>query len=254
MKQKTDSKYMKTCTNTVYRLGAAAALMAALIRRNFDAEYAMLQEFGILNTVVQQNPDTMEDWFMLLQDHPLAGFTLLNGFDLFNYIFAGVLILVLWIDLKRINSSWAASAGFLGISGAILYAATNKAFTLLAASSQFEVSNHAEYMMLLDKGGRLLAVHESNNYAGPGLYPSFFMITTALLIMSVMMLQSQDFHRHTALIGILANSFGLGYYPVLLLIPGMVFVPLSISAVFLLAFYILVAIRFRRLSKQRKAK
>jgi hypothetical protein len=43
--------------------------------------------------------------------------------------------------------------------------------------------------------------------------------------------------------GILANGFGLSYYIVLACAPALVFIPLSISAVFLLIWYLQVSRR-----------
>jgi hypothetical protein len=209
----------------------------------------MLHKTGILAAGPLLPPDTIEGWFELLKESPLIGFTLLNGFDLFNYIFVGVVILVLWINLRRTNFLWSNAAGILGFSGAVLFALTNKAFTLHSLSRQYMASNQTEHRMLLEKGTRLLAVHESNSYAGTGLYPSFFLVTTALMLFSVVMLRSQDFRRSTAYLGILANGSGLAYYPVLLLNPGMVYIPLSVSAVFLLAWYIILAFQLIRITK-----
>ncbi|MBN1264901.1 MAG: hypothetical protein JXA25_05365 [Anaerolineales bacterium] len=232
----------------LYRIGAAAAILAAVFRRNFDAEYYVLREFGIFNSGPLAAPDTIAGWFELLQENPLIAFTLLSGFDLFNYLFVAILVLALWGNLGRTSKKWSTTAGILGFAGTVYYAATNKAFVLLSLSSQFPPANHTGQTSLLNKGKSLLAVFESNSYAGTGLYPSFLLISTALLILSVLMLHSPDFSRRTALLGILANGFGLGYYIFLMLFPGLVFVPLSISAVFLLAWYLSLAYQLLKLA------
>ena len=72
----------------VYYVGAAAAVIAALVfRRNLSAEISLFAG--------QMPPTTAEDWFSLLQSAPLLGLTLLNLFDVVNAVLLGVIFLAL---------------------------------------------------------------------------------------------------------------------------------------------------------------
>jgi len=54
-------------------------------------------------------------------------------------------------------------------------------------------------------------------------------------------------------VGILANNFGLGYYIVLVFAPTLVFLPVSVSAIFLLIWYILVGYQLWALGSYKSA-
>ncbi len=53
--------------------------------------------------------------------------------------------------------------------------------------------------------------------------------------------------KAAAVFGILANAFHLSYYPVLVIFPAMVALPISISAIFLLVWYIMTGVRLLRM-------
>ncbi len=63
---------------SLYRVGAMAALLAALLfRRNIGAEVSLF--IG-----VEAIPTTVADWYALLQANPFVGLSLLAVFDLVN--------------------------------------------------------------------------------------------------------------------------------------------------------------------------
>jgi hypothetical protein len=103
--------------------------------------------------------------------------------------------------------------------------------------------------MFLAAGQALLAIHQNNSYAGTGIYLSFLLVSLSGFITSMVMLRSKVFGKRTAYVGILANSFGSGYYIFLALAPKLVFLPISVSAFFLLIWYILIALRLFQLGK-----
>jgi hypothetical protein len=88
----------------------------------------------------------------------------------------------------------------------------------------------------------MLAIHHTASYEGTGIYMSFFLVSVAGLIIAIVMLRSRIriFSKVTAYVGILANVFGLSYYITLAFAPAIVFLPLSVSALFLLTWYILI--------------
>jgi hypothetical protein len=237
----------------LYKAGAAAALIAALVfRRNLDAEWMLLRIAGIINAGPSVAPSTVSDWFTLLQNNKLLGLTLLNLFDLVNYALVGLIFLALFAALRRASPSWMAIAAALGFAGITGYFASNQAFTMLSLSDQYAAATtNAQRAMLLAAGQAALAIHQNVSYAGSGIYLSFLLVSAAGLIIAAVMLQSSIFNKGTAYFGILANGFGLGYFPVLAFAPVLVFIPLSISAVFLLIWYLRVGGRLWALGSQR---
>ena len=104
--------------------------------------------------------------------------------------------------------------------------------------------------MFLAAGQAVLAIHNNAIFAGSGIYLSFLLVSVAGLIISAVMLRSSIFSRGTAYMGVLANGFGLGYYIVVIFAPALVFIPLSISAIFLLIWYLLISGRLWALGSQ----
>lgn len=236
----------------LYKTGAAAALIAAVIfRRNLDAEFMLLRQFGVINVGPSASPSTVIDWFSLLQDSKLLGLTLLNLFDLVNYILVGLIFLALFAALRRASPSWMAIAAVLGFAGITAYFASNQAFTMLSLSNQYAATTtDVQRAMFLAAGQAVLAIHNNAIFAGSGIYLSFLLVSVAGLIISAVMLRSSIFSRGTAYMGVLANGFGLGYYIVVIFAPALVFIPLSISAIFLLIWYLLISGRLWALGSQ----
>ncbi len=115
---------------------------------------------------------------------------------------------------------------------------------MLSLSKQYAAAeSDTQRTLLLAAGQAVLAVHNNASYAGSGIYLSFLMVAIAGMILSGVMLRNSIFSKGTAIMGMLANGFGLSYYLVLGLAPALVFVPISISAVFLLIWYLQISRR-----------
>ncbi len=226
----------------LFRVGGVAALIAGLVfRRNLGAELMLLRSIDIINVGPTTPPGTVMDWFALLQNNPLFGLTLLNLFDMVNYALVGLMFLALLAALRRVSQSAMAIAAFLGFVGIAVYLASNQALTMLSLSTQYAAATtDAQRSMLLAAGQATIAIHHNASYEGTGVYMSFFLVTVAGLIISVVMLRSDAFSKVTAYVGLLANGFGLGYYFAGAKAPAMVALPLSVSAIFLLAWYVLI--------------
>jgi hypothetical protein len=241
---------------TLYRVGGTAALVAGLVfRRNLGAEFMLLRGSGILHFGPTTMPDTVLDWFTLLQNNSLLGLTLLNFFDIVNYALVGMIFLALIITLRRVSPSFMAIAAATGFLGIVLYFASNQSLSLLSLSTQYAAATtDANRSLFLAAGQAVMAIHDNAGYQGAGIYPSFFFISVAGLIISAVMLRSRIFNKVTAYMGILANVFGLSYYLTLAFAPALVFLPISVSAVFLLIWYILIGRRLLQTGKGNQEK
>jgi hypothetical protein len=238
----------------LYTIGGAAALIAGLVfRRNLDAEYVLARSMGIIRKGPTALPTAIADWFHLLQTNKLVGLTLLNVFDLINYALVGLIFLALCIALRRISKSAALIALALSFLSVAVYFATNQAFTMLYLGNQYAAAaSEAQKAVYLAAGQSVLAVHSGATYQGMGLYWSFFLITAAGLIFSVLMLRSDIFNKVDAYIGMAANVFGLGYYIGLAFAPAFILVAMCVSAVFLLIWYLRIGITLLRIGASGK--
>jgi len=206
---------------------------------------------GIVKTGPSASPDTVSGWFALLQQNPLLGLTFLNLFDLVNYALVGLIFLALILALRQASNSWMIIAAGLGLTGISFYIASNQAFNMLSLSRQYSATTSGvEREMLLAAGQAALAIHQNASYAGRGIYLSFLCVSAAGLIISAVMRKEDNFGKSTAYIGILANGFGLGYYIGIILAPEFVYVPLSVSAIFLLVWYLKIGSRLWFLSSK----
>jgi hypothetical protein len=148
----------------------------------------------------------------------------------------------------RINKSAMTLAMALTLVAVAVYAASNQAFALLSLSGQYAAATtDAQRSGLLAAGQALLAIHNSSASYGNGPYVSFLFVSLAGLIIAVVMLRSNVFGKFAAWMGILANFFGLSYYLTLAFVPSMSVIPLSLSAPFLLIWYLVVGRRLLRL-------
>ncbi len=243
MNQAVDTETTDSTWSGLYRVGGAAALIAAIIfRRWLGAEVALFSGLG--------PPSTVIDWFMLLQSNRLLGLTFLDVFDIVNYALVGLIFLGLYAALRRANRSYMTLARMLGFVGIAVYFASNQAFALLSLSDQYAAATtDAQRSMILAAGQALLTMNDFSQ-GGGGINLSFYLVTLAGLIIAVIMLRSSIFGKATAYVGIVANVFGLGVVLTLAFAPSMTFIPLSASAPFLLIWYILIGLRLLQLARR----
>jgi hypothetical protein len=228
----------------LYRIGGAAALIAALIfRRNLGAEVSLLG--------AHTPPSTANDWFALLQDNSLLGLALLNLFDIVNYALLGLMFLALYAALKRASESYMRLAVCLGLVGVTVYFASNQAFSMLSLGDQYAAATtDAQRATFLAAGEALLAINNPGDvYQGAGIYLGLLLVTLAGLIISTVMLRSGIFSKVTAYAGILAHTLVLGYFIAVIFAPALTFVPHVCAAVPLVIWEILIARRLFQLAR-----
>ena len=203
MNQVTNAETSGSDWKSLYRVGGVAALIAGVIfRRNIGAEISLFS--------AQKQPDTIIDWFTLLQKNRLLGLSYLNIFDIVDYALVGLMLLALYVALRRASKSYMAIATTLGFVGIAVYFASNTAFSMLALSDKYAAATtDAQRSMFLAAGQAVLALGAI--YQGTGIYVSFLLLAVAGLIISVVMLRSDIFSRVTAYVGILASAFDLAY-------------------------------------------
>ena len=246
MSQVTYAETTDSAWKSLYKVGGAAALIAAaLFRRNLGAEFSLLRMTGLIGMGPATAPSSAMDWFTLLQNNRLIGLTLLETFDLVNYALVGLIYLALYAALRRADAGSMAIAIAFGFVGIAVYFASNQAFSMLSLSDQYAAATtDAQRSAFLAAGEALLAINNPGAISqGIGVTISLFLVTLAGLIISVVMLRSSVFSRATAIVGILAHGFGLGYFVALAFAPAIRALPPSISAPFLLIWYILIARR-----------
>jgi len=207
----------------LYRVGAIAALVAAIVfRRNLGvAEIPLLTGYSLPTSVV--------GWFTLLHSNTLLGLTFLSVFDIANYALVGLMFLVVYVALRQTNKSYTLIAVVLSFLGIGIYIVSNSAFPMFSLSNQyFSATTDAQRSTLLAAGQAVLAsgYNPTALYQSAGYYMSLLFVALAGLIMSTIMLHSKIFYRATAYVGIVASACDLVY------LVGLVFVPQTDLSVF----------------------
>lgn len=244
LNQVTDAETSDSHWKGLYKVAGAAALIAGVIfRRNLGPEISLFS--------AQKQPDTIIDWFTLLQNNRLLGLSYLNLFDLVDYALVGLMFLALYIALRRANKSYMTIATTLGFVGITVYFASNTAFSMLSLSDQYAAATtDAQRSIFLAAGQAVLAIHNPGAiYQGTGIYMSFLLLAVAGLMISAVMLRSNIFSRVTAYVGILASAFDLAYCITFAFLPAITVYLLSASGLLLMVWHILIGLRLFQLGR-----
>jgi len=242
--QVTNAETADSAWKSLYRVGGVAALIAGVIfRRNLGPEISLFS--------AQKQPDTIIDWFTLLQNNRLLGLSYLNLFDIVDYALVGLMFLALYAALRRANKSYMAIATTLGFVGMAIYFASNTSFSMLSLSDQYAAATtDAQRSLFLAAGQAVLAINNPGAiYQGTGIYVSFLLLAVAGLMVSAVMLRSSIFGRVTAYVGILASAFDLAYCITFAFVPAMTVYLLSAAGLLLMVWHILIGRRLYQLGR-----
>jgi hypothetical protein len=200
--------------------------------------------FGIFE-VPPSEPASALEWFTLLEGNKLIGLILLGIVDLINYALVGLLFLAIYGALRNANESAMGLAITLSLISISVYFASNQVFAFLHLNQQYQAAiTDAQRTLYLSAGEALSA-----NVQGTGWYVGLFLIYLAGLIISIVMFRTKVFNKATAWAGLLANSFGLLLFPVLIFIPAISWLPPSLSAPFRVIWYVLIALKLFKLAR-----
>jgi hypothetical protein len=178
--------------NSLYKVGAAAALICALMYLIALGIYVPANRAG-------PPPATVLEWFTLFQDSPLTGLFFLGMADIAIMILWAPMSLALYVALKPSNKTWSLIAAAFVFVGLSVYLATNTAFSVLSLSQRYAVAaSETEQTTLLAAGQALLALSE-----GTGQYAGMPLAWFGGLLLSAVMLHSKVFSRANAWVGML---------------------------------------------------
>jgi hypothetical protein len=186
-----------------------------------------------------QRTVTVIDWFTLFQNNWFLG---LRNLGLLNLIGAALLtpaFLAMYFALRRESEPWAALGAILFFMGMAIYLACNRAFAMLSLSGQYaRAATDAQRSMLVAAGQTMLVEGLSRT--------GIFLIDTAGLVLSAVMLRSEIFGKTTAIAGVVGNGLMIVLEMILAFAPGWSTVWLIVAmggGVSIMAWYILVGRR-----------
>jgi len=227
----------------IYQIGGVAALGAVLV--------------GVLEIVITFLPggnvshETVLDWFKLFQENWFMG---LRNLGLLNIILDLLAILIFFALYAAHRQSQyqpdAALAVLIALLGIGVFYATNRAFPMLALSSQYAAATTDSQRAVIEAAGRaLLSVGQSHT---PGTFLGFFLIEGAGVMISTVMLRSRVFSKVSAYAGMLGFGMLLVFEFFSSFVSGLSLVTIALAmfgGLLSMAWYILIARRLFQLGQ-----
>jgi Domain of unknown function (DUF4386) len=181
----------------LYKIGGAAALFSVAII-----------PIQLIIFIVWGQPETALGWFDLFQDNELAG---LLAFEILFVVNAAVGIattLALYVALRGVSESLMAIATVLGLVEAVAFIVARPALEMLYLRNQYAAATtDAQRTMILAAGQAVLAT-----FYGTAFHVGINLFSIYYLIVSTVMLRSNNFGRVTAYTGVVAAILNWGLY------------------------------------------
>ncbi len=239
----THAENNRTQWNSIYRIGGMAAIGAVVVG---------VSEIAITFLPGGNVPrETVLEWFRLFQENWFMG---LRNLGLLNIMLDTLAILIFFALYAAHRQSedqpYAALAAIIALLGIGVFYATNRAFAMLDLSRQYAAATTESQRAVIEAAGQaMLSVGKSHT---PGTFLGFFLVETAGVLMSIVMLRSTVFSQATAYAGLLGfgmlllfeffSSFVAG-------VNGVTMILAMIGGLSSMAWYILIARRLFQLGE-----
>lgn len=226
---------------SLYKVGSAAAFIAAAL---------LLVEIVVFT--IWPQPGDAAGYFLLFQDSKLIGLLDFYLLEFFTYILFVPVFLALYAAIRRANESYMALALVLAVAGVAVFLATNNPFSMLSLSNQYAAAATEVQKELYLAAGQAILVN-TNQRAVEGFNMGFFLLSTAGLIISIVMLRSKIFGKTIAYIGILTFAGSLIDYVRVIFWPSLTLFLLIIavySGFMLLVWLVMIARRLLQLGQR----
>jgi hypothetical protein len=190
------------------RANAPAAEWSTLYRMAGMAAFTVVALIPIQAVVyiLWPPPTSVLDFFNTFQHNFVLGLLDLDILLVLDQVLIVVVLLGLYVCLRRVNPSLMLVATTIGLIGAVLFIISREAtISMLWLSQQYAAAaSEVERATLVAAGQTLLTM-----YNGTAFSLGYFMSGLAMLLISIVMLRAQVFSRVTAMAGVAAGLTGL---------------------------------------------
>jgi hypothetical protein len=228
---------------TLYRIGAAAALLAVLAGIA-EMLITMLPDGGISSSVL-----SVKDWIAVYQRNPWMGMRNLGLINILLNTLSVFIFFALFGAHRKANHAMAGLALVLSMIGLAVFFADNRAFSMLELSRQYSAtSTDAQRSALEAAGQAMLSVGRSHS---AGTFLGFALCETAGIIMSLAMFSGKVFGKATAVSGIVGYICLLFFEVITSFMTGLTAVTTMVAMLggfAMMAWYILSALRLFKLA------
>ena len=192
-------------------------------------------------------PSSTEDWYLLFQRNKLLGLFYLNALDIFSIALLGVMFLALYVALRKTSETHMAVAAFFSFLGVVVFVVPRVAMLSLMPLSDLYATATTEADRV-----RLLAAGETLGALGTATPQTvgFFFMSIGVLIISIVMLQSNAFSKVTAWFGILASVLTFADHISVILVPAIATPLMIASGLFWIPWWVMVGIGLLRLARR----
>jgi hypothetical protein len=241
--QVTDAEIADSNGKSLYKIGAAAALIVVLA--------ALVEMIITFFPGGSTSPETAIDWFTLFQDNWFLGLRNLGLLNIVITVLGIPTFFALYAAHRRVNQAYAALAMITSFIGIAVFLATNRAFPMLELSSRYAAATtDAQRSMLVAAGQAMLSVGKSHT---PGTFMGFLLSEVAGITISVVMLRSRIFSKVTAYAGMLGFVLLLIFEICSSFVPALIGVAMIIAmggGILSMTWYILIARRLLQLGSR----
>jgi hypothetical protein len=201
----------------------------------------------IIFMFLSQMPETALEAFNALQENRMIGLLRLDALTLLCVPLYYLIYLCIYQGLKKDNNAYTSLGILLAFAGVTLFLATPSAFSLVPISDKYAAAmTAAQKEQYLAAGEALMA---SDMWHSSGAMIGGFLMLIAALIVSIVMLKSENFSRATAIVGILTYGLDLMHKLVSIFAPNIGIFFMMVAGPLYLVWFPLLARDFFRLSR-----
>jgi hypothetical protein len=190
-----DAEAQSTHWGTLFRVAGISALTVL----------ALIPIQGLVY-IVWPPPTTVLEYFSVFQANPLLGFLDLDLLLVIDQLLILVVLLALYIALRRVDPSLMLIGAASGLLGATLMIVSREAtFSMFSLSQQYALASSEAQRAVLEAACQTLLT----TYNGTAFSLGYFLSGLAMLLISTVMLRSALFGRLAGLSGVAAGVTGL---------------------------------------------
>jgi len=198
-------------------------------------------------------PPTAAEIFKMLEENRLVGLLRLDLLTVLVYMpLFYLLLLGLYVALKKSHSVSAAIVMLLGYAGVTLFLATPSVFSWLALSDKFAAATSEAQKSLLLAAGETILI--SDMWHGTGATIGSILIQVSTTLISIVMVSSKAFRKSTAYVGIATHGLDLARLLLGFFFPSVGFSLMAIAGTLYLVWFPLLAGDFFKLARASKEK
>jgi hypothetical protein len=225
----TDTTSTRSNRKILYIIGGVAALL----------QLAILFAMMIVMATLGPRPIGAEEYFAIQQVSKLE--VVLRG-DFVTLILIGMYLgtfPALYVALRRVNPIYTALAALFTFIAVTLAFASESTFSLLHLGDQYgAATTEAERAQLLAAGEAIIA---ADLWHSSGMYVAGMLLQGAGVMISVVMLRSEDFSKVTAYAGLLGNALDLFQHIVHPFAPSVMDVVSPVMGIFYMVWFPMLA-------------